>query len=146
MILAVAILLGFVLTVLAALHFYWAYGGHWPASSEQGLAQWVVGDPRATRMPSRYLAVAVAVALESATLVAWLLAFRVAPTIDLLVTSAGLVLTLVFLGRGAAGYVPAWRAWRSAEPFATWDRLLYSPLCLALGGGFLFLVWSRVTA
>jgi hypothetical protein len=36
-----------------------------------------------------------------------------------------------------AGYVPAWRRLHSAEPFATFDRRVYAPLCLALGAGFI---------
>ncbi len=79
------------------------------------------------------------------SLVAWLLAFRIAPAIDGLATLAGVALAFVFLGRGVAGYAPPWRARHSAEPFAIWDRLVYSPLCLALGAGFVLLVWSGIT-
>jgi TRAP-type C4-dicarboxylate transport system permease large subunit len=47
----------------------------------------------------------------------------------------GAVIAAVFVVRGIAGYVPAWRRRHSAEPFATLDRRIYAPLCLALGAG-----------
>ena len=53
---------------------------------------------------------------------------------------AGAGIAAVFLGRGMAGYIPAWRRLQSAEPFATLDRRYYSPLCLALGAGFLIIL------
>ena len=43
------------------------------------------------------------------------------------------MVTLVFFGRGVAGYFPA--LWRRAEglPFHRLNRAFYSPLCLAIG-------------
>ncbi len=43
---------------------------------------------------------------------------------------------LVFLGRGVAGFTPAWRRHTPEQPFATLDIRYYSPLCLAIGLGF----------
>ena len=43
---------------------------------------------------------------------------------------------LVFLGRGIAGFTPAWRRLTPEQPFATLDVRYYSPLCLAIGTGF----------
>ena len=51
----------------------------------------------------------------------------------------------VFLLRGVAGFSP-WMAKRhSAEPFATYNRSDYSPLCLALGAGYLILALNGGT-
>ncbi len=50
---------------------------------------------------------------------------------------AGAGIAAVLLGRGAAGYTSAWRQRFPEEPFATYDRLAYSPLCLVLGAGYL---------
>ena len=53
------------------------------------------------------------------------------------ITTMPSVRSAVFLGRGLAGYTSAWRRRFSEQPFARLDRLAYSPLCLALGAGFL---------
>ena len=50
------------------------------------------------------------------------------------------VVGAVFFMRGAAGYGARWRARFKAEPFRTRDFYLYSPLCLALGVGFIALL------
>jgi hypothetical protein len=142
-IVALAIVLGFVLSALSALHLYWAFGGTWPARDEPELVRTVVGDPRLKRMPSRGAAIAVAVALDAAALLALLLAFRLQPMIDLVITFGGCGLALVFLGRGIVGYTPPWRRRLTLEPFARLDRMVYSPLCLALGAGFVCLVATR---
>ena len=55
---------------------------------------------------------------------------------------AGAVATLVFAGRGIAGYVPVWRARFPREPFATYDRRYYSPLCLILAAAFAALLFN----
>ena len=143
MIVALAILLGLVLSALSALHLYWAFGGTWPARNQLDLVRTVVGDPRLKRMPSRGAAIAVAAALDMAAFLALLLAFRLAPVIDLIVTVGGCVLGLVFVGRGVAGYTPLWRRRLPLEPFARLDRMVYSPLCLALGAGLVCLVATR---
>ena len=56
---------------------------------------------------------------------------------------AGAGIATVFLARGVAGYVPAWRRLQSAEPFTTLDRRYYAPLCLALGTGFLIILFAE---
>ena len=57
---------------------------------------------------------------------------------------AGIGAAAVFLGRGVAGYVPAWRAIFSREPFATMDRTYYSPLCLAIAAGLVWILIERL--
>jgi len=62
-----------------------------------------------------------------------------------LAMAGGLALAAVFLLRGVAGFTP-WMARRhSAEPFATYNRRYYSPLCLALGAGFLSIAFNGGT-
>ena len=144
MILAVAIVLGVALSAISALHLYWAFGGVWPASDESSLIKTVIGDPKLRRMPPFGMTIVVVFALAGAALVALLLAFRLLVSLDMLITLAGILLALVFLGRGVAAYIPAWREKHPLEPFARLDRAVYSPLCLALGAGFLFLLTARV--
>jgi hypothetical protein len=60
-----------------------------------------------------------------------------------LMIAGSAILTALFLTRGVAGYVPAWRRLYPVQPFARLDRTLYSPLCLVLGTGFLALTLKQ---
>jgi hypothetical protein len=51
----------------------------------------------------------------------------------------------VFLGRGLAGYTSARRRRFPEQPFATYDRLAYSPLCLMLGAGYLTILVAGIS-
>lgn len=137
----VAIGLSLVLWVLAALHVYWGDGGIWPKEDELALARTVVGAPGIKKMPSRTASFAVALALFFAGL--WpLQMIGVAPAmlpIGLTVLM-GYGLAAVFLLRGVAAYLPAFRRRFPEEPFATLDRRLYGPLCLLIGAGFVFML------
>ena len=55
-----------------------------------------------------------------------------------------LVPGLLFLARGIAGYLPAWRQAHPEEPFRTNDLRVYSPLCLIVGVGFIVLALLRM--
>lgn len=132
-----------VLTLVSALHVYWALGGLWPASSPEALSQMVVGDPRFDRMPPANLTLMVAGLIFSAGIVA-LARARVVPLPFVRLWGLGaLVLALVFLSRAGYGIavasgiivpeVPL------TEPFATLDWQFYSPLCLLIGVGFVVL-------
>jgi hypothetical protein len=57
-----------------------------------------------------------------------------------LVLIGSVVIGAVFFIRGTAGYSARWRARFTAQPFRTRDFYLYSPLCLALGVGFIALL------
>jgi hypothetical protein len=113
------------LAAASALHLAWAAGSTFPVSSSRELAELVVGTEE---MPGPVACAAAAGALAiSATSVAmrgpW--ARRIAS-----ITAAALLL------RGAGGLaVGALHLGRATEQFRTWDRRLYSPLCIALGGG-----------
>ena len=131
------------LLAIAIAYFVWSVGGTWPIRDRVLLARTVVGRPGVTRMPPRIMSFGVALAILAAGIVALSLADDSAGGIWL--TIIGTLLAAAFLGRGAIGYTAGWRARFPEEPFATLDRKNYSPLCLALGAGFLILVVLRLT-
>ena len=138
MITLLAVVLWALLAAIAVLHAAWGLGSHWPCESEESLVRTVGGTPGAKRMypPSACFTVAAMLAGVSA----WpLFAADRLPTAwpGWLTLLAGAVIAAVFVVRGIAGYVPAWRRLHSAEPFAMLDRRVYAPLCFALGAGFI---------
>lgn len=144
MITLLAVLLWVVLAAIAVLHAAWGLGSHWPCESEEALVRTAGGTPGATRMypPSSCFLVAALLAGVSV----WPL-FAVGLLDEAwprwLTVLAGAGIATVFIARGVAGYVPAWRRRQSAEPFATLDRRYYAPLCLLLGIGFLIILFLR---
>lgn len=129
-------LLAYVLSTLllipAALHLLWAMGYWTPIRDEAQLARSVVGAPGITRMPGAVACALVAVVLFFAALLPHLVWF---PYRNLLQSG----FAAVFLLRGSAAFLPAWRRLVPEQPFATLDRRFYGPLCLLLGTGFLIL-------
>jgi hypothetical protein len=143
----IALIMTAVLTLIAGLHVYWAIGGVWPGTDRTSLAQAVVGFRGVKVMPSASASAAVAACLVLAALWPSALAGLFATPFQLAGLIAGaVILALVFLGRGIAAYLPAWRRLTPEEPFATNDRRWFAPLCLALGAGFLFLAVERAFA
>jgi hypothetical protein len=141
MIAGLAVSIFVVLTIVALLHAYWAFGGRWPGHDEPSLARMVVGSKGITAMPARGPTLAVAVVIFLAGVVALARVDLVpVPLPPMLQSVAVTALAVVFLGRGVASFTPWFRASQSEEPFATLDRRLYGPLCLALGTGFAALV------
>lgn len=141
MIAALAILLWVVLAAIAALHAAWGLGSHWPCASEEILVRTAGGTPDATKMYPPASCFVVAALLAGASvwpLFAAGLLHEAWPRWLTLLAGAGIA--AVFVARGVAGYVPAWRRLQSAEPFATLDRRFYAPLCLFLGAGFIVLL------
>ena len=137
----IAALIFVVLLAVAIAHFLWAIGSPWPIRDPALLARTVIGRPGVTRVP-RLASLVVSILVLAAGVLALALADHTGG--GLLLTLVGLVLAAIFLGRGAVGYTAGWRARFSEEPFATLDRKNYSPLCLALGVGFLILVIMRL--
>ena len=127
--------LSLVLARLAAAHAWWAVGGIWPAASEPDLARAVIGDGR-VRMPPPWQCAAVALALAVGAARPWLI---MAWPDSRLVFIGSIVVGAIFFIRGTAGYSPRWRGHFTAESFRIRDFYLYSPLCLALGVGFIAL-------
>ncbi|WP_088348029.1 MULTISPECIES: DUF3995 domain-containing protein [Rhodomicrobium] len=139
----VAATLTVILAAIAALHAYWALGGLWPGRDQTELARTVVGNVGVTHMPPASLTAIVAALI--AAVAAWPL--LIAPLLRLVlphvvIAAATILIGAVFMLRGLLGYSEAMRRRHAAEPFATYNRLYYSPLCLALGGGFLILASS----
>lgn len=140
----IALALTVVLTFVAGLHVYWGIGGVWPGTDQRSLAHAVVGFRGVDATPSPTACFAVAACLVLAALWSAALAGLFASPFQLAGLVAGAVmLALVFLARGIAGFTPAWRRLTPEEPFATNDRRFFSPLCLALGAGFLVLAFER---
>jgi hypothetical protein len=138
----IAALMFVVLLAIALAYFLWSTGRTWPLRNEELLVKATTGRPGRTKMAPRWTSFLVAVAVLAAGIVALALADHTGGGIGL--TVAGVLLGLLFLCRGIAGYTPAWRSTFSAEPFASLDRKNYSPLALALGAGFLALVVMRL--
>ncbi|KAB2915867.1 MAG: DUF3995 domain-containing protein [Hyphomicrobiaceae bacterium] len=137
---ALAIVLWIVLAGIAVLHAAWGFGSHWPCESEQVLVRTAGGTPGATMYPPA-ACFTVAALLLGVSL--WpLLAIGLLPEAwpGWLTILAGTGIVAIFVARGVAGYLPAWRRLHSAEPFATLDRRYYAPLCLLLGAGYLTLL------
>lgn len=130
------------LLMVAFAHFLWSIGRTWPIRNETLLAQTVIGTPGVTRMPNKLLTFAMSVLLLAAGIVALSLADHSSGGWWL--TLLGVLLAIVFIGRGVLGYTASWRARFPTEPFATLDRRNYSPLCFWIGAGFLILVVMRL--
>ena len=130
------VVLSLVLAVLAAAHAWWATGRVWPAASAPELARAVIGDGR-SRMPPPWQCAAVAMALLAVAIWPWVIVTWPDESIVLI---GSIVIGAVFFLRGTAGYSPRWRARCKDKTFRTRDFYLYSPLCLALGVGFIALL------
>ncbi|WP_284162760.1 DUF3995 domain-containing protein [Frigidibacter sp. SD6-1] len=117
-----------VLSILAGLHLVWAIGWWFPFGDEGRLARAVVGARGIERMPGAIACSLVVVALLGVASVIW--------WPDTILRTAALWASgAVFLLRGVAAYVAAFRRLVPEEPFATLDRRCYAPLCLVLGAG-----------
>ena len=139
----VAFALAAVLYLLTSLHVYWGLGGVWPGTDQASCARTVAGFRGIDAMPTPFACFAVAACLIVATL--WPLAlvgvFATPFPREGLAASA-LMIAVVFLGRGIAGFTPAWRRLTPEMPFARLDRQYYSPLCLLIGTGFVILAFN----
>jgi len=130
------------LLAVSLVHFLWAFGSNWPVNDQKTLARTVAGFKGIDHMPPRTVSASVAIAILFAGI--WAL-FMSDPAPNHWLTLGGGAFALVFLGRGIAGFTKKWRALTPEEPFATFDRKLYSPLCLGVGTGFLLLtIWRLV--
>jgi hypothetical protein len=129
----VAVIAAAVLLALAALHLVWAAGSPWPARSAAELHALVVGGPPRSEMPPPWASVGVAIVLSLFAVGALAVRDLVpAPAPDLV-----RVLTWVAAGilaaRGVGGFFePLLRPAATSQPFARWNRRLYSPLCVVL--------------
>lgn len=138
MISVIAVELALLLGAIAGLHAYWGWGRLWPAASEAELVATVIGDARAKRMPSPSLCLLVALAIAVTAIRPLLLACRTGSAVPLRL--GGFAIMAVFLLRGVGGFLPAWRRLHPREPFASYDRRYYSPLCLLIAAGYAVLL------
>jgi hypothetical protein len=133
---AIALLIGTILLGLSALHVYWAATGKSPGAA---VIPEVAG--RRTFEPTRLSTVAVAVALACAALAVAARSglFPVPVPAALSAWACGLV-GAAFLLRSIGEFrlVGFFKSVRGT-PFARMDTRVYSPLCLALGLGSLWL-------
>lgn len=131
-----------VLAHIASLHLYWALGGLWPGKDERSQARTVIGAAGIERMPPKPVTAAVAAAIYVAAIFPLMWAALIPYAVPQTLVWMGMVaLTLVFIGRGLAGYTNAFRSMNPELPFATLDRRYFSPLCLAIGAGFAILIY-----
>jgi hypothetical protein len=136
-----------VLVLIAALHAYWGIGGIWPGRDALSCARAVVGFKGVDAMPSPAASFAVAAMIVVASLLALALGGLFAtPFQRQALAGAGFFVGLVFLGRGIAGFTPAWRRLTPEMPFASLDMRYYSPLCLLIGVGFAVLAGEGFSA
>lgn len=136
----VGVLVAAVLTSIAAVHLAWALGTSWPAKSESELAQLVVGVGEHESMPPRIATGGVALLLIAMAI--WILGAGEVLHIPLsqsLLRHGSWALAALFALRGAGGYVEEhFRPVIRGTPYARWNRILYSPLCLALAACILW--------
>lgn len=139
-----AIIMFAVLTLIAAIHVYWRFGGLWPATDTRALIDTVVGDPRMTKMPSTSITLVVAGLIFASGAFALAARLPAAKIFRMFIKTAIATIAFVFIARGVSGYALSGpiRA-RMSEPFASYDQLFYSPLCLALGAAFVLLFFAR---
>ena len=138
----IASLMFVALLAVSFAHFLWSIGRSWPIRDEKLLAQTVVGFEGIERMPPKLASFAVALATLAAALIAAALADPDSGGAGL--TLLGVPFAAVFLARGIVGYTP-WFIAKTPHPnFRLNDRRVYSPLCLALGVGFVVLVVMRL--
>jgi len=139
-----AFALSLVLLLITTLHVYWGIGGIWPGTDAPSCARAVVGFRGVDEMPTPFACLAVAACLGLATL--WPMALMgvfATPFPQAGLAGAALLIALVFLGRGIAGFTPWWRRLSPVQPFAKNDVRYFSPLCLAIGLGFVVLAVGR---
>jgi hypothetical protein len=127
---------------IALFHALWGLGFSVPAADRQALALLVIGRPV---MPGAVACFVVAAAVGGLAGVAALLGsgLTLSPVFRALLTVAGYGAVAVFALRGIGGYLPAFAAQFPLEPFATMNRLAYSPLCLVIAGLFVVVLRGR---
>ncbi len=129
------------LTVSMA-HLMWSFGLTWPIRDEKLLAQTVVGRQGIDRMPPRWASFGVFLLTLGAGILGLALADHTSGGWTL--TALALPTAAIFIARGVLGYT-AWWSQLTPEPnFRLSDRRIYSPLCLAIGAGFLVLFVMRL--
>jgi hypothetical protein len=129
----VAILAAVVLFALAALHLVWAAGSPWPARTAAELHALVVGGRPRSVMPPAWASIGVAIVLSLFAVGALAVRGLVPAPAPALVRTLTWIAAGILAARGVGGFFEArLRPDALTEPFARWNRRLYSPLCLLL--------------
>lgn len=133
--------LALLLACVGVLYLLWAAGLTFPFANEQALARSLIGRRGITRVPSRASFLYLAALFFAASVAAFLLGgfSEAVPASKPFLAPVGLLLALVFLGRGIAGVLPAFERAAPEQPYLSLNRRIYSPLCALAGLGFLFL-------
>jgi hypothetical protein len=142
-----AFALSFVLLLVTATHVYWGIGGIWPGTDSASCARAVCGFRGMDAMPPPSTCLAIAACLVLVTL--WPMALMgvfATPFPKQGLAATALMIGLIFLGRGIAGYLPAWRRLTPEQPFARNDVRYFSPLCLLIGLCFMTLASTQFPA
>lgn len=143
-----ALIVGEILAVILAaaslLYVLWAAGLTFPFANEQALARSLIGRRGITRVPSRRAFLYMAVLMLAAAIAAWLLGgfSEAVPQSKPFLAPVGLLLGLIFLGRGIAGVLPAFERAAPEQPYLSLNRRIYSPACAVVGVAFLYLTLS----
>ncbi|MBD1546436.1 DUF3995 domain-containing protein [Roseibium aggregatum] len=130
--------LSFGLLVIAVIHALWGVKVWWPIADETALARTVVGQTGIEKMPPGLSCFLVAGALCIGALALWaaLNFFPLPEPAGVFGRYLVAAFAAVFLLRGLAGYSGPFSRRFSEEPFRSFDRRFYSPLCLVFGAGF----------
>lgn len=114
----------------------------WPGTDRKSCARAVAGFRDIDRMPPPAACFAVAAGLTGVALSGLVVAGLIAPRPLLpgvYFRGVALLAGLVFLARGMVGFTPFWRRLTPEMPFARNDVRWFSPLCLLVGAGLLYL-------
>ncbi|WP_296423304.1 DUF3995 domain-containing protein [Yoonia sp.] len=125
------ILITIILLLIAATHALWGLGIWFPVRTEESLAHAVVGAKGVSRMPGPIPCFLVVAALGIVIAALWMPPWAIRSAILW-------IAVVMFFLRGLIPYLKIWRRLASEEPFASYDRKYYGPLCLALGAGLAF--------
>jgi len=134
----VAVLIGATLLILSALHVYWAAGGKSPGAS-------VIPEVSGRRVfePTRVTTLAVALALACAAVVVLarggLLSLPI-PAAPVAWACGAVGAAFLLRAMGEFRLVGFFKSVKGTE-FAAMDTWFYSPLCLAIGAGALWLAF-----
>ena len=135
-------LLTALLAGIAVLHAWWGLGGSFPAADRESLALLVIGQ-RQVPPPLACFVVALAVAgmaLLPAIHLGWI---GTPPLLRRLAALGCWGAAAIFAVRGIAGYLPAFERLFPLEPFASMNRVAYSPLCFLIAALFAAIARSR---
>lgn len=129
------------LLLLAALHAYWGVGGRWPGHDDTSFVEAVIGRTKDMRPPPPSACFGVAAALAACAALMFIIAFGAPwlPVPAILVKIAFWTACAVFVLRGLSSFVPPIWKHTLGTPFHRLNLVLYTPICLAIGAGFIWI-------